>query len=508
MSTQPPHGDSSRAAHPTVSVVIPTHNNLSLLLECLDSLRKQDYPQESTEIIVVDNASTDRTGQVLTERFPHIKLVSLDTNTGFAAACNRGASAAKSDYLAFLNNDALADKSWLSALVGTLQEAGEDTVCAASRIMSRDGEQVEFDGASSNLFGAGRPSSVWGWPDMPAPPTRGSAILFASGGAMLIKRSVFLDVGGFDPSFFAYFEDVDLGWRLWILGYRVVYAPDAMVRHIGGATGRRAGEHRRYVLWECNSLATVIKNYEHGNMERILSAALMLQYKRALLSTGDAIDTEDYRLVAGADKNAANMERVPKVSVAHIAAIDRLSSILPELMKSRREIQARRQRSDEEILRLLGRPYEPQYAGRPYADASRALASALQLYEITAPTAPNRVLIIGGEEDSAALSDLATRLAAEALVAVALVGDNADAHEEIERGYSLHQLGRGSADLARLVRNADLLIAMQGVVNEEAVRSATAPVIVLGREKHGLDRATLMSNIDDPRLRQLSREPR
>ena len=105
---------------------------------------------------------------------------------------------------------------------------------------------------------------------------------------MLIHRDTFLEVGGFDPSFFAYFEDVDLGWRLWLLGYRVVYAPDAVVRHIGGATGRRSSEHRRYTLWECNTLATIIKNYEGGNMEKILTAALLLQYKRALLSTGDA----------------------------------------------------------------------------------------------------------------------------------------------------------------------------------------------------------------------------
>jgi len=505
VSSQPLANETSTAAHLTVSVVIPTHNNLSLLLECIDSLRKQDYPPDGMEIVVVDNASTDRSGQVIAERFPQIKLVSLDTNTGFAVACNRGASEAKGDYVAFLNNDAIADKSWLSALVDTLYEAGEDAVCAASRIMSRDGEEVEFEGASSNLFGAGRPASVWGWPDRPAPPTRGSSILFASGGAMLIKRSVFLDVGGFDPNYFAYFEDVDLGWRLWIMGYRVVYAPDAVVRHVGGATGRRAGEHKRYVLWECNSLATVIKNYENGNMERILSAALLLQYKRAIMSTGDAIDPQDYHLGGPADRNVANMEHVPKVSVAHVAAIDRLNSLLPELMTARRDIQSRRQRSDAEILPLLGRPYAPQYAGRPYADAARALAGALQLYEITGLAAPNRVLIIGSEQDHDSLSDLATRLAEDSLVAVVLVGTDSAMRSENHDGYTLHRLASGSPNLATLAGNADLLIALPGTLAQEAVRAATSPVVVIGSEKQGVAHAILVTDIEDPRLGELCR---
>src|SRR5438270_9598734 len=124
---------------------------------------------------------------------------------------------------------------------------------------------------------------------------------------MLIQRRTYLDVGGFDPYFFAYFEDVDLGWRLWALGYKVAYAPGAVVRHVGGATGSRAGAHRRYTLWESNSLATVLKNYESGHMERVLSAALILLYKRALLSAGGALDPLEYRLGGPVDTNTANV---------------------------------------------------------------------------------------------------------------------------------------------------------------------------------------------------------
>ncbi|HET9495797.1 MAG TPA: glycosyltransferase family 2 protein, partial [Chloroflexia bacterium] len=291
----------SRTTPPTISVVIPTHNNAALLSECLQAVQRLDYPDARLSVVVVDNGSTDRTREMLARRFASVQVVPLQGNMGFAPACNKGAAAATGEYVAFLNNDAIPDPQWLNALLAALEAGPEGTVCAASRIVSRDGSEVEYDGAGSNLFAAGRPHSTWGWPDTPEPPGPGSPVLFASGGAMLIKRSTFLEVGGFDPEYFAYFEDVDLGWRLWLLGHAVAYAPDAVVRHIGGATGRRAGAHKRYTLWESNSLATVIKNYETGNMERILSAALLLEYKRALMSMGDAVNPREYELTAPKD---------------------------------------------------------------------------------------------------------------------------------------------------------------------------------------------------------------
>jgi GT2 family glycosyltransferase len=472
---------SPSGSDPAVSIVIPTFNNLSLLLECIESVRRQDYPPEKIEIVVVDNLSTDRTREIIRDRFPYVKLLPLETNTGFAVACNRGATLAKGDYVAFLNNDAVADKGWLRALVDTLASSGETAVCVASRIVSHDASETEFDGAASNLFGAGRPTSVWGWPDAPSPPAKGSPILFASGGAMLIQRSVFLDVGGFDPDYFAYFEDVDLGWRLWVLGHRVVYAPAAVVKHLGGATARRTGEHRRYVLWECNALATIVKNYETGNMEQILSAALLLEYKRALLAAGDSLEPADYHLGGPADTNKTNVERLPKVSVAHLAAIDRLNSILPQLMESRRKIQARRKRSDAEILPLLGRPFEPQYAGKPYAEASRALAGALGLYGITAPVSPNRALLVGGRDDLPVLVETAERLKAAYLVAIALLGRAGTLR--VENGNAVHELTEDDPTFLHLIKNADLLVSTPTYTDLETIRSAIAPVQIIGRER-------------------------
>ena len=117
---------------------------------------------------------------------------------------------------------------------------------------------------------------------------------------MLIHRRTFLDAGGFDPHFWAYFEDVDLGWRLWLLGHKVVYAPNAVVQHMAEYKLKVRRAQALYPLGVRNSLATVLKDHESGNMESILSTALLLLYKRALLAAGDAIDRNDYKLSGSA----------------------------------------------------------------------------------------------------------------------------------------------------------------------------------------------------------------
>ena len=500
MTNTNPQSEIHNPQFPNVAVVIPTHNNLSLLLECLESLRKLDWPRERLEIIVVDNASTDRTQEVLGGRYPYVNLVKLDTNTGFAPACNRGAAEAGAEYVAFLNNDAVADPGWLRALFSALEAGGEGTVCAASTILSREGDEVEYDGASSNLLGAGKPHSVWGWPDLPSAPTTGTPLLFASGGAMLIQRDAFLAVGGFDPAYFAYFEDVDLGWRLWVLGYRVVYAAEALVRHLGGATGKRTRSHRRYTLWESNALATVLKNYEDRNVQRILTAALLLEYRRALLSAGDSFNATDYQLTSPPDSNRSNVERLPKVSIAHLAGVIRFNSLLPHLMSERARIQSQRKRSDSEILPLLGRAFAPQFAGTPYADAAHALYTTLDTYNMITPIAPNRVLVAGNADDRAILEPLAVRLKDRSLVAIALTDVSQEGSTTVQsEGYTMHTLAPGDPKLATLIANADAIIAAPSATTIPAIRAATAPLATWGTTQ-GLQHATQASSPDDPAL--------
>jgi GT2 family glycosyltransferase len=475
----------------SVTVVIPTYNNARLLRDCLVSLRDLDYPRELLRVVVVDNASHDDTvasiaaaGRSLT-----VQHIRLDENTGFAPACNRGAREASTEWVAFLNDDAVADPQWLNAMFAVAMPGQADRIpgeagaaCVASQIKSRDGSKVEYDGASSNLFGAGRPTSVWGWTDMPVRPGTGSPVLFASGGAMLVHRATFLDAGGFDPEYFAYFEDVDLGWRLWVLGHRVLYAPDAIVRHIGGATGKRAPSHMRYTLWECNSLATIVKNYEERNIAPVLTAALLLEYKRALMSAGDAVSPDAYKLTAPREDNPDNVERLPRVSVAHIAAIDRFNRLLPHFMAERRRIQASRARPDSEILPLMGHLWQPQFAGTPYADAARQLFSKLDLYSLVGQSAPMRVLVLAPDRDEAA-ARLAQQIASAGggpLVALVYLSEAAVGDEqELSERYVVHRLGQESDTLQLLASHADALLFVGEAAQGPLPHNIEKPMLLL-----------------------------
>jgi hypothetical protein len=318
---------------------------------------------------------------------------------------------------------------------------------------------------------------------------------------MLVHRRTFLDVGGFDPRFFAYFEDVDLGWRLWVLGHKVVYAPNAVVRHIGGATGSRSPAHRRYALWECNSLATVLKNYESGNMERILMAALMLLYKRALLSAGDSFRPEEYELTAPPDTNAANVERLPRISVAHLAAINRFNALLPHFMQERRRIQRERVRPDSEILPLLGRLWEPQFAGKEYADAARQLAAALDLYGITRQAAPNRVLIVAPNEQRYEAYDLAHKLQQDTRVTLAIVDPERAIEPVAADGITVHALAPGDPALSGLIQQADAILVLAGAARLNDLRDANAPIAFVGAPSSDLLPGALsFPSADDPAL--------
>ncbi|HUS16986.1 MAG TPA: glycosyltransferase family 2 protein [Chloroflexia bacterium] len=383
---------------PRISIVIPNWNGMEHLPDCFASLAAADYPADRQEWVVSDNGSADGSVEFLRRAYPQTRIVQNGRNIGFAPGCNAGAAAASGEFVVFLNNDTLVDPGWLHGYLDALARDPE-AVCAASYMRSWDDQEVDFDGAACNLFGAGRQRPVTGWPDRPAPLAAGDPVLFACGGAMIVRRDVFLAVGGFDPSYFIYFEDVDLGWRLWVLGYRVVFAPEAKVLHKeGGTTGAaRAPSHRRYLLFESNTLATIIKNYDQANLDRILPAALLLEWKRALMSAGDAIDPRTYRLGTPAPAGGLDVHgraALPPISAAHVLSLTRLGAHLPGIMAERARIQAARRRGDAEILPLFGRPFAPQFAGPAYADAMRRLAAALDLYPTGAVAAPSRILLV------------------------------------------------------------------------------------------------------------------
>jgi GT2 family glycosyltransferase len=227
---------------PTVSVVIPNLNGRLLLGRCLEALREQTVTD--VETIVVDNGSEDDSVALLESHFPEAWVVALGSNRGFAGGMNVGIERARGAYVAFLNNDAEATPGWLEELLACLDRHPR-AAAATSKLLLAD-RRSTIDGAGDGLTGSFLPyARGHGEPD------RGQfqeevEVFSPAGAASLWRRSALEDVGHFDERFFAYYEDVDLGFRARLKGYECWYAPKAVVYHHRGAT---AGTHTEFTLF-------------------------------------------------------------------------------------------------------------------------------------------------------------------------------------------------------------------------------------------------------------------
>ena len=226
-SVEPPTQDLG----PEVSIVIVTWNGRQYLDPCLRAAEAQQGI--STEIIVVDNGSTDGSAEFVRTTFPHVRVIGLTQNRGFAGGNNVGAQEARGEYVAFLNNDTVAEETWLRALrAGIELTAGFALV--TSRIVYMHNPGV-IDSAGDGLFrGGGAFKRHHG---EAADRAGGTTEVFGvCGAACLMPKAVFDELGGFDDQFFASHEDVDLSYRARLRGYRCRYVSDATVRHHGSAT--------------------------------------------------------------------------------------------------------------------------------------------------------------------------------------------------------------------------------------------------------------------------------
>jgi GT2 family glycosyltransferase len=205
----------------TADVVIPTFNGRDMLARCLRALAG-----ESATVIVVDNASTDGTAELVAREFPGVMLLRLEENAGFGRAVNAGAAAGDGEAIVLVNNDVVVEEGFVSAIVAPLAEPRVGMVAGLTTIPGSgetDGFGIELDRALV-AYNRGRYGAPLGGLAMP------------SGGAAAFRRSAFEAVGGFDEALFAYAEDVDLGLRLRAAGWDVAAAGDACGVHLGGAT--------------------------------------------------------------------------------------------------------------------------------------------------------------------------------------------------------------------------------------------------------------------------------
>jgi GT2 family glycosyltransferase len=216
---------------PEVSVIIVSWNGRHHLDACLTAVAAQRDVRAET--ILVDNGSRDDTAGFVRERFPWVRLVRLAENRGFAGGNNAGVRVATGQYVAFLNNDTVADPGWLRALRDGVDEA-EGFVLTTSRIVYMHDPGVIDSAGDGVLRWGGAFKLHHGAPAAAA--ERSGEVFGICGAACLLPRALFDELGGFDDDFFASHEDVDLSYRARLLGYRCRYVADAVVQHRGSAT--------------------------------------------------------------------------------------------------------------------------------------------------------------------------------------------------------------------------------------------------------------------------------
>ncbi len=227
------------SSSPPVSVIIVAWNSKRYISRCLDALLSQTH--QGFEVVIIDNGSTDGGVLLLQEQYPDLKLTinTLNANLGFAPANNIGVRLARGKWIALLNADAFPEPDWLEQLLKAVDKNPGFTFFASRQIQANDPRLLDGTGDAYHVSGlAWRQNYNRPVADNGAQP---SEVFSACAAAALYVRDDFLKVGGFDEDYFSYFEDVDLSFRLRLVGGRCLYVPQAVVYHVGSAsTGKES----------------------------------------------------------------------------------------------------------------------------------------------------------------------------------------------------------------------------------------------------------------------------
>ncbi|HVT01814.1 MAG TPA: glycosyltransferase family 2 protein [Thermoanaerobaculia bacterium] len=353
-------------------IIIVSWNGRDDTLQCLESVERERARRASSDvgIIVVDNASTDGLVNVVMRRFPHVRILRLRENRGFTGGTRAGAEFSDAEHLIFLNNDAVVNEGWLNGLLATMGGAAADVIAAAGRIIDYAGGRVDFVGGVMTFDGHAFQNGFRKPLSEATEPASGAELLFACGGNMIVRRENYLILGGFDDDYFAYLEDVDFGWRSWIAGHRIIYAPEATVKHKSSATSDRLGSFERGVLFERNALQTTLKNYD-DSLFREISGSIFLTYLHRLhhyARTRNRGAAASLNRAPFGDKSA--LETRPSdailddpLTLMQFRALSWIFDNSARVMEKRQRVQATRKRSDQEIFDRFGLFHVPTYPG-------------------------------------------------------------------------------------------------------------------------------------------------
>jgi GT2 family glycosyltransferase len=324
---------------PSASVVILNFNGVRFLDPCLEALRKQEV-EGGFEVLLVDNASTDDSVAHIRKYHPWVQLVESTVNLGFAGGNNLGIRKARGRYLVLLNNDTKVRPGWLRALVAAA-DADDKVGAVGAKLLFIDppgtiqnAGVLMLDDGSGGDRGFREPDT--GQYD------RREEVFGACGASVLYRREMLRDVGDFDETFFMYYEDTDLSWRMRLAGWKVLYEPAAVVDHVHAGSG---GEWSPFFTFHVdrNRLFMILKNAPSSMVLRTFSSFALISVKNALRTLSGRVGRTP--AVLAKSNLGSGRARI------HINVVASLIAHIPEMLVKRYRVRRLRRVPDAEVTR-------------------------------------------------------------------------------------------------------------------------------------------------------------
>lgn len=269
-----------------VAIVILNWNGAAMLKRFLPTVVERSGSR--AEVVVADNASGDDSLELLKSDFPSVRIIELDRNYGFAEGYNRALQQVSADYYVLLNSDVEVTEGWADSLLAFMETHPEVAACQPKLLAAYDHSQFEYAGASGGFL------DRYGYPFC-----RGRVfdtverdhgqyddeceVMWATGACLMIRRTDYWQAGGLDGRFFAHNEEIDLCWRLNIMGRKVFCVPKSKVFHVGGGTLPKGNPMKTYLNFR-NNLTMLYKNLPEAELRRVMRMRLWLDWLAAVKS--------------------------------------------------------------------------------------------------------------------------------------------------------------------------------------------------------------------------------
>ena len=266
-----------------IAIVILNWNGANMLEKYLPSVLQ--YSRDEATVYVADNASTDNSIELLRNHFPEVRLITLERNWGFAEGYNKALSQIEADYFLLLNSDIEVTHHWLTPLVEYLDAHDDVAACQPKLLSIFDRDSFEYAGACGGFIDSygypfcrgrlfdsvERDEGQYNYP---------AEVFWATGAALLVRACIFKKVGGLDARFFAHCEEIDLCWRIRLLGYKICCLPESVVYHVGGGTLPKSNSMKTFLNFR-NNLTMLYKNLPDNKLGHVMRCRWWLDYLAA-----------------------------------------------------------------------------------------------------------------------------------------------------------------------------------------------------------------------------------